>query len=126
VIAGGQTLTFTPVKARYVAFLGSASAGPTTGTFTPHYAEGAQAADAKPLTFSDWTLGGGGATPVTGNQIAIATGYRLQPNGSPQNINTYVFYALIPLDAARTVTSVTLPGQVSGGRLHIFSAVPVP
>jgi len=41
-------------------------------------------------------------------------------------VQTYIFYTAIPVDATRTVSSVTLPGFVSHGRMHVFSVALVP
>ncbi len=126
-IAVGQTITFaTPVKARFLALLGSASSGPSTGTVTPHYAEGDQAADGKSVTLSDWTLNGKTAAIDASNQDAVVTSFRWTAAGAQEATPAHIFYTAVPLDAARTITSVTLPAWVSGGRMHLFSLAVVP
>jgi predicted alpha-1,2-mannosidase len=121
----GQTIAFTSApKGGKVAFLGAASAGPSTGTVTLRFTDGSTAT--APLTFSDWTLGGGGASPAPGTQIAITSAYRHHATGQQDGIKTYVFYAAIPVDAGKTVASVTLPATVSRGRMHVFSVAVAP
>src|SRR6516162_5812562 len=89
-----------------LAFLGTASAGPSTGTGTLTYSDGST----KPFTlgFSDWTLGAGSASPLAGTQIAITTAYRHNTAGTRDNTKTYIFYAEVALDAGKTLASVTL------------------
>jgi hypothetical protein len=36
-------------------------------------------------------------------------------------VATYVFYAALPVDGSKTLTSITLPGGATMGELHIFS-----
>jgi putative alpha-1,2-mannosidase len=117
----GQTLTFAGQQpGGKLAFLGAASAGPSTGTVVLHYTDGSSANAS--LTFSDWTLGGNKVNPDPSNQIALTSTYRHNAAGQKDNIKTYVFYAAIPLDGGKTLASVTLPGIVSHGRIHVFSA----
>ena len=121
----GQSITFsTQQTGGQLAFLGAASAGPSTGTLTLKYSDGSTAT--APLTFSDWTLGGGKVAPVGGNQIAITTTFRNYSNGAKDNTKTYVFFATVPLAAGKTLASVTLPPTVDRGRLHVFSVALAP
>ncbi|SFI96477.1 alpha-1,2-mannosidase, putative [Amycolatopsis sacchari] len=103
-----------------LAFLGAASNGSASGTLTISYTDGSSST--AQLGFSDWTLGAGGQQPAFGNQVAFTTPYRNSTGGTPQQINTYVFAsAPITLPAGKTVRSVTLPSNVSGGQLHVFA-----
>jgi hypothetical protein len=119
-IAVGQTISLSAPKAGgTLAFLGAAGSGPATGSGTLNYSDGTSAPFT--VTFSDWTLGGGAAPLANGNQIAITTLYRNNANGQMDPTKTYVFFASVPLDGAKTLASVTLPGFVSAGRMHVFS-----
>jgi hypothetical protein len=74
------------------------------------------------IGFSDWTLGGGNRQPSYGNTIALRTAYRDVSGGGAQQIATDVFAsAPITLAAGKQLKSVTLPGTVAGGTLHVFA-----
>jgi hypothetical protein len=109
--AGTQTL----------AFLGSATGGNATGVVTLNYSDGSS--QKYWLGLSDWTLGGGGGSVAYGNQIAATTSYRNCPfcSGGQQPVKTYIYYAAVPVNAGKTLTSVTLPSGTQGGAEHIFS-----
>ena len=119
VIAQGQTIMVASGPGGRLAFLGTASAGPSSGTGTLIYADGSR--EPFTLSFSDWTLNAGTAQPVPGTQIAITTHYRNDMNGNHDNTNTYVFYASVTLNASKTLDSIVLPGFVSAGRIHLFA-----
>jgi predicted alpha-1,2-mannosidase len=121
-IAQGQTITLNaPSKTTTLAFLGSAANGPSEGVVTEHYSDGSTAQYW--LGLSDWTLNGGSSQPSYGNQKAITLSYRNCSYCSPpqQQVATYVFYAAVPVDPSKTLTSVTLPNGASMGELHLFS-----
>jgi len=121
-IAQGQTITLNaPSGTQTLAFLGSATNGPSEGVVTEHYSDGSSAQYW--LGLSDWTLNAGASQPSYGNQTAIKLNYRNCSYCSPQqqSVATYVFYAAVPVDAGKTLTSVTLPGGATMGELHIFS-----
>ena len=109
--AGTQTL----------AFLGSATNGGASGVVTLNYSDGSTSKYW--LGFSDWTLGGGGGSPQFGNQVAATTAYRdcAGCSGGKDSTKTYVFYAAVPVNPSKTLTSVTLPNGTLGGVQHIFS-----
>ncbi|WP_084743306.1 GH92 family glycosyl hydrolase [Amycolatopsis australiensis] len=118
VIAAGQTVNVS--GSGRLALLGAASNGNASGTLTVTYTDGTKSTAT--IGFSDWTLGGGGAQPAFGNRIVLSTPYRNASGGDPQQIRTMVFGTNpITLDAGKTVASVTLPGNVSGGALHVFA-----
>jgi predicted alpha-1,2-mannosidase len=122
VIAQGQNITVdAPSGTQTLAFLGSATDGPSEGMVTEHYTDGSSAQYW--LGFSDWTLNGGGSQPSYGNQTAISLSYRNCSYCSPpqQNVATYVFYAAVPVDPVKTLSSVTLPDGATTGALHVFS-----
>jgi predicted alpha-1,2-mannosidase len=117
-VANGQTVNVS--GSGRLALLGSASNGNASGTLTVTYTDGSKSTAT--IGFSDWTLGGGGAQPAFGNRIVLSTPYRNASGSDPQQIRTMVFAtAPITLDAGKTVASVTLPGNVSGGALHVFA-----
>ena len=110
VIAQGQNITVNaPSGTQTLAFLGSATNGPSEGVVTEHYCDGSSAQYW--LGLSDWTLNGGNSQPSYGNQTAIELSYRNCSYCSPpqQTVATYVFYAAVPVDPGKTLTSVTLP-----------------
>nr|WP_185839873.1 GH92 family glycosyl hydrolase [Amycolatopsis balhimycina] len=118
VIASGQTVNVS--GSGRLALLGSASNGNASGTLTVTYTDGSRSTAT--IGFSDWTLGGGNAQPSFGNRIVLSTPYRNASGGDPQQIRTMVFGTNpITLDAGKTVASVTLPSNVSGGALHVFA-----
>lgn len=102
-----------------LAFLGAASNGPSSGTATLTYSDGST--QTFTLAFSDWTLNAGASQPIAGNSIAVKASYRNSTTASKLTRNTYVFYTSVPLTAGKTLTSVTLPGSVNQGRLHVFA-----
>ena len=122
VIAQGQTITMNaPAGTQTLGFLGSATNGPSEGVVTEHYSDGSSVQYW--LGLSDWTLNAGNSQPSYGNQTAIKLSYRNCSYCSPtqQSVATYVFYAAVPVQAGKTLTSVTLPSGATMGELHIFS-----
>lgn len=117
--ANGQTIPVTPVSgATSVAFLGSATNGPSTGTVTINFTDGTT--QTAPLGLSDWTLNAGTGSLLAGNSVAVVLPYRNTHTGK-QTENTYIFYTAISLMAGKTVSSVTLPFSVNAGHLHVFA-----
>ncbi|HWD70279.1 MAG TPA: IPT/TIG domain-containing protein, partial [Solirubrobacteraceae bacterium] len=122
VVAQGQNITVNAASGtQTLAFLGSATNGPSEGVVTEHYSDGSSAQYW--LGFSDWTLNGGSSQPSYGNQQPISLSYRNCSYCSPtqQSVATYVFEAAVPVDPNKTLTSVTLPDGASTGALHVFS-----
>ncbi|MEV8613074.1 GH92 family glycosyl hydrolase [Amycolatopsis sp. NPDC051373] len=118
VVANGQKVTVT--GSGRLALLGAGSNGNAQGTLTITYTDGTTSTAT--VGVSDWTLGGGAAQPSFGNRIVLSTPYRNASGTDPQQIRTMVFgTAPITLDAGKTVASVTLPSNVSGGAMHIFA-----
>jgi predicted alpha-1,2-mannosidase len=120
--AAGQTIPLAaPAHASQIGLLGSASnAGGSGagGTATVTYTDGTTSTfDAR---FSDWTLGGGGGTPVPGNIDAVATAYRNAGGSGRDNVTTHVFALSAPVSVAKTVASITLP-TATGGDMHVFA-----
>ena len=119
VVAAGQTIPVTPVAgAARIAFLGAATNGPSQGAVTLNYSDGTSARFE--LGLSDWTLGANHADPSFGNDKAATTPYRNCGCGTDQ-VNAYVFGTALPLDTAKTLSSVTLPSGADRGTLHVFA-----
>jgi predicted alpha-1,2-mannosidase len=122
-VASGQQVTVNaPAGTQTLGFLGSATNGSSQGMATLHYSDGSTAQFW--LGLSDWTLGGGTGKPAFGNVVAASTPYRncADCSSGKQTVGTNVFYAGLPVDPSKTLSSVTLPnGTMQGGALHIFS-----
>jgi hypothetical protein len=103
-----------------IAFLGSATDGPSSGTATVTYTDGTSSAVA--LGFSDWTLNGGSASVEAGNTIAATTSYRNAASGTADQVKAYLFATTpVALTSGKTVASVTLPATANQGGLHVFA-----
>ncbi|HEV2638676.1 MAG TPA: GH92 family glycosyl hydrolase [Actinocrinis sp.] len=122
VVAAGQTVEVNePTSASTIGFLGSATDAGSTGaegTVTVTYTDGSTSTAG--LGFSDWTLGGGGGSPVFTNVPVATTSYRNGADGT-QTIPTFVFAQTIPVDSTKTVASVTLPSVLNQGSIGIFA-----
>ncbi len=122
VAAPGQTVPVlnAPQGAAHLTFLGSSTNGPSSGTITITYTDGTT--QTATLGFSDWTLNGGSASISFGNVVACQMSYRNSTSGTSQQITTYVFAsAPISLNTGKRVASITLPGSLNQGHLHIFA-----
>ncbi len=103
-----------------IAFLGSATNGPSTGTAVVKYTDGTT--QSVSLSFSDWTLNGGTASVQSGNTTAITTSHRNSQTGTADQHSAYVFATTpVSLTSGKTVASVTLPSSANQGSLHVFS-----
>ncbi|MBR7836797.1 GH92 family glycosyl hydrolase [Actinospica durhamensis] len=121
-VAAGQAVTVNAAAGtQTLAFLGSATDGPVTEPITLHYSDGSTAQYW--LGLSDWTLNGGNGTPSYGNTTTASMSYRDCPDckNGQQAVGTDVFYTAVPVDASKTLTSVTLPNGAGSGQEHIFS-----
>jgi len=121
VVAQGQVITpTTPVSGTLLSVLGAADHGSTQGTGSVMYSDGTT--QSFTLGLSDWTLDGGGAArPSYGNGIAASLPYRNTGQGGREVVQTYLFYAAIPLRGGQPITQVTLPVTTGPGRLHLFA-----
>ncbi len=121
VVAQGQVITpTTPVSGTLLSVLGAADHGSTQGTGSVVYSDGTT--QSFTLGLSDWTLDGGRtARPSYGNGIAASLPYRNTGQGGRAVVQTYVFYAAIPLRGGQAITQVTLPVTAGPGRLHLFA-----
>ena len=121
VVAQGQVLTpTTPVSGTVLAVLGASDHGATQGTGSVTYSDGTT--QSFTLGLSDWTLDGGRtARPSYGNGIAASLPYRNTSQGGREVIQTYLFYAAIPLRGGQVITQVMLPTTAGPGQLHVFA-----
>lgn len=117
--AHGQSIHISSFQgAQTLAFLGSSTHGPAQGLLRLIYNDGST--QLATLRFSDWTLNGGKGQLLSQNQVAATMSYRNTSSGH-ENVKTYLFSARISLQAGKTLTRITLPGQVDRGQLHIFA-----
>ncbi|HEV2377494.1 MAG TPA: IPT/TIG domain-containing protein, partial [Streptosporangiaceae bacterium] len=99
--------------------LGSATSGTSQGTVLIHYSDGSTSRET--VTFGDWA-----GAAVTGDTMIATMPYRNSGSGTSQQLTVQVFATQVPVDATRTVVSVTLPDvgysvgpSVTG--MHIFA-----
>ncbi|MGW1132679.1 GH92 family glycosyl hydrolase [Streptomyces griseoluteus] len=114
--AHGQTVELKdPTTA--LAFVGSAVNGNQSAKATVTYTDGSTAtAD---LSFTDWTVGGGGGSVQYGNEVVAKAAYRNVAGADKDPVATYVF-ATKPFAApeGKEIRSVKLPDD---GDLHVFA-----
>ncbi|MFF8652087.1 GH92 family glycosyl hydrolase [Streptomyces griseoluteus] len=114
--AHGQTVELKdPTTA--LAFVGSAVNGNQSAKATITYTDGSTtAAD---LSFTDWTVGGGGGTVQYGNEVVAKAAYRNVAGADKDPVATYVFVTK-PFAApeGKEIRSVKLPDD---GDLHVFA-----
>lgn len=114
--ANGQTVQLAePVS--QLAFVGSAVNGDQEARATVTYTDGST--DTVDLSFTDWTLGGGGGSVRYGNEVVARTAYRNVPGAGREPVVTYVF-ATEPFRApeGKAVARVRLPRDPD---LHVFT-----
>ncbi|MFE7173887.1 GH92 family glycosyl hydrolase [Streptomyces sp. NPDC057616] len=116
VSAAGQTVELTDPAAQ-LSFIGSAVNGNQETKATVTYADGST--DAIDLSFTDWTVGGGGGTVQYGNEVVARTAYRNVAGADKDPVATYVF-ATKPFaaPAGKTIVKVKLPQNTD---LHVFT-----
>jgi hypothetical protein len=120
VVASGQVIPVSGAAgATKLAVLGSATHGPSSGVVKITYSDGT--VEQPTLGLTDWTLNHNTAQPSFGNVVATTMNYRNQSGASPQSEHVYVYLAVLPLQAGKTVTSITLPAGVNHGTMHIFA-----
>ena len=121
-VASGQEITVNaPSGTQKLGFLGSTTNGPSQGVVTLKYTDGSTARYW--LGLSDWTLNAGNSQPSYGNKIVATTTYRncAGCSGGRDSVATSVFYAAVPVDPSKTLSTVTLPSGATQGELHIFA-----
>ncbi|MEV6051500.1 GH92 family glycosyl hydrolase [Streptomyces sp. NPDC052107] len=112
----GQTIELT-TPASKLSFIGSAVNGNQQTRATVTYTDGTT--DTVDLSFTDWTIGGGGGSVQYGNEVVARTSYRNVAGADKDPVATYVF-ATRPFTApdGKTIASVRLP---QNGDLHVFT-----
>ncbi|MGW5045151.1 GH92 family glycosyl hydrolase [Streptomyces griseoluteus] len=100
-----------------LAFVGSAVNGNQSAKATVTYTDGSTAA--ADLSFTDWTVGGGGGTVQYGNEVVAKAAYRNVAGADKDPVATYVFVTK-PFAApeGKEIRSVKLPDD---GDLHVFA-----
>lgn len=118
--ASGQTIAVNAAPGDSVlAFLGAATDTGNhgaSGTATIHYSDGS--IQNFRLNFTDW-LDQNATMPD--NLDADDVGGYNTPNGQVRDIDSYLYYTDVGLQAGKTAVSVTLPRTVSFGALHVFA-----
>ncbi|HUN36988.1 MAG TPA: NEW3 domain-containing protein [Trebonia sp.] len=99
--------------------LGSAYYGPLDGQIVLHYTDGSS--QTTTLGLSDWTLNASASAPSYGDVIVATMPYRDLNGGTENPTTSYLFSEQIPLAAAKTLTSVTLPGLPGKGAEDVFA-----
>ncbi|GGW64772.1 alpha-1,2-mannosidase [Streptomyces lucensis JCM 4490] len=114
--AAGQTIEL-PSPAQRLSFVGSAVNGNRRSEATVTYTDGTTATVG--LSFTDWTVGGGGGTVQYGNEVVARTAYRNVAGADKDPVATYVF-ATEPFaaPAGKAIRSVRLPRDAD---LHVFT-----
>ncbi|MFF5188419.1 GH92 family glycosyl hydrolase [Streptomyces sp. NPDC000345] len=114
--AAGQTVELAS-PAQKLSFVGSAVNGNRRTTATVTYTDGTTGT--VDLSFTDWTVGGGGGTVQYGNVVVARSAYRNVAGADRDPVATYVF-ATAPFTApdGRTIASVRLPADTD---LHVFT-----
>ncbi|RMB82953.1 GH92 family glycosyl hydrolase [Streptomyces shenzhenensis] len=114
--AVGQTIELASPAAR-LSFVGSAVNGNQRTTATVGYDDGTTGT--VDLSFTDWTVGGGGGTVQYGNEVVARTAYRNVAGADRDPVATYVFATRpYPAPEGRRIVRVTLPDNAD---LHVFT-----
>ncbi|WUD78155.1 GH92 family glycosyl hydrolase [Streptomyces sp. NBC_00510] len=114
--ATGQTIELATPASR-LSFVGSAVNGDQQTTATVTYTDGSTGT--VDLSFTDWTVGGGGGSVKFGNEVVAKTAYRNVAGADKDPVATYVFATKpFPAPDGKTITSVKLPENTD---LHVFT-----
>ena len=120
ILASGQTMLLAgKAGATKLGLLGSSTNGDSAGTITIAYTDGSSSTQT--VSFNDWAGGPGG-----GDEAVATMPYRNSTSGSSQAITMYVYATTVPLDAGKTVASITFPNvasQVGSGTkaMHVIA-----
>lgn len=118
IVADGQTISVTaPPGASTLGLLGASSDGNSSGDITITYTDGTT--QTATIGFGDWITGAG----AYGDATVAVSPYRnfVASTLGSQQIKTHVYAATVPLQAGKTVASVTLPSPAGGSAMHIFT-----
>jgi predicted alpha-1,2-mannosidase len=105
--AHGQTVPLAQRSYSGLDLLLAAHGGSAGGQATVHYADGSSAPVA--LTAADWAASG----PAAGEDTAIHADSRYDSKGAPDGVAVNLWHLTVPLDAARTAVSLTLPDSAA-------------
>jgi beta-glucosidase len=117
VVTGGQTVALSGTGTD-LGFLGASQNGTASGTVTVHYTDGSS--QSFNLNIADWYAD----APAVGNELATTTSswnFQSNPLG-PHPVSVY--FASVPLEHGKQVSSVTLPVlNAAGGTtaMHVFA-----
>lgn len=116
VVADGQTVAVSGTGTD-LGLLGAGQNGTATGTITVNYTDGTS--QSFTLSMADWYAN----AAATGDQVVTTTSSWNQssPSGSHP---VSVYFASVPLEAGKTVASVTLPslpGSFGQTEMHVFA-----
>jgi beta-glucosidase len=119
VIADGQTIDLSG-SGTDLGFLGAGAFGAASGTGTITYTDGSTQAFS--LAMADWYNN----APVAGDQIATTTSSWNFASSTQTPHPVSIYFASVPLQAGKTVASVTLPTVSAGvgngiNAMHIFA-----
>jgi beta-glucosidase len=118
VVTGGQTVDLSG-SGTDLGFLGASQNGTASGTVTIHYTDGSS--QSFNLNMADWYAD----APAVGNELVTTTSSWNFPSSNsigPHPVSVY--FASVPLEPGKTVSSVTLPVlNAAGGAtaMHIFA-----
>ena len=120
VVAHGQLFTIPAGQgATMLAFLGSATLFFSYCSGTIIYIDGTK--QTFTLAFSDWTLNGGGSTPLSADQVVVTLPYRNTFGGKQLDQMPNIFFTSVALQPGKTIKSVILPLIADHGQIHIFA-----
>ena len=97
----GQTVEVENTNYVALHILGASSNGDASGDISLNYSGSSAAA---PIEMSDW-----GEGPKHGEQVGYLIRHRHSHGGDEIGTNCYLYHYTIPLDPAKTLTSLTLP-----------------
>jgi beta-glucosidase len=117
VVTGGQTVAVSG-SGTDLGFLGASQNGTASGTVTVHYTDGSS--QSFNLNMADWYAN----SPAVGNQLLTTTTSWNFTSATTTAHPVSIYFASVPLQAGKTVSSVTLPILSNAGgttAMHIFS-----
>jgi beta-glucosidase len=117
VVTGGQTVALSG-SGTDLGFLGASQNGTASGTVTVHYTDGSS--QSFNLNMADWYAN----SPAVGNQLLTTTTSWNFTSSTQTAHPVSIYFASVPLQAGKQVSSVTLPVLNNAGgttAMHIFA-----
>jgi beta-glucosidase len=117
VVTAGQTVALSG-SGTDLGFLGASQNGTASGTVTVNYTDGSS--QSFNLNMADWYAN----SPAVGNQLLTTTSSWNFTSTTQTAHPVSIYFASVPLEAGKTVASVTLPVLSNAGgttAMHIFS-----